>query len=63
MKIAELAKTAFAIPLAGGLLSFGNENYEMLKTDFGLMAPIACLICGCGLLYFGIKSFRRALAS
>ena len=62
MNTSEMTKAGIAILVAGGLLKFGNENYELLKADYGMLAPLACLIGGGALLYYGIKSFRRAMA-
>ena len=62
MNLGELSKAAFAITASGGLMKFGNENYELLKSDVGLAGPLFCLIAGCALAYYGIKSFGRALA-
>ena len=57
MHARDLIKAAISITAAGAVLEFGNTNYEALKSDYTLFAPIACLIIGGGLLFYGAKSF------
>lgn len=60
MNPVNLIQGVVAIAAGGGVLKFGNQNYEMLKADFGLLVPLLCLVGGFGLIIYGIKSFWRA---
>jgi len=58
----KILQAGIAIMMGGGLLKFGNENYEMLKADGGLIGPIFCLLGGGALLIYGLKSLGGAFA-
>ena len=62
MKYGRLLTAVIAIMFASGLAKFGNENYEMLKEDGGLLFPIACLLGALCLGIYGIRSFFKAFS-
>ncbi|MEW4457037.1 hypothetical protein AB1K42_03010 [Roseibium algicola] len=49
--------------MTSALFKYGNQNYEALKADFGLLAPLMCFIAGvllgCSAIILLIKSFRK----
>lgn len=62
MNIFRLVTSVFAILIAGSFAKFGNENYEMLKADGGLLLPIAVLLIAIFLGIYGLRSFFKAFS-
>jgi len=64
MNMFRLVSSVLVIAMAASLFKFGDQNYHILKTDFGLMGPVSILLTGIGLGIFGIvvffKAFRKA---
>ena len=60
MNVTDLVKAAVSVTVASALLKFGNENYEMLKAEGGLIAPFLCLLGGIALGIYALKCFGRA---
>ncbi|MHA7774366.1 hypothetical protein [Roseibium sp. M-1] len=50
--------------IAATLSKFANQNYEAIKTDYSLAAPILLLLTGLALLVTGVltlfRSFRKS---
>jgi len=61
MDFNKLIKSLIAIFVAAGLAKFGNENYEMLKSEGSILIPIACLIGAIILGIYGVIAFFRGL--
>lgn len=63
MNLGRLATAVIAIFLASGLAKFGNENYEALKEQGGVIIPILCLLGALVLGIYGVVAFFRAFVS
>ena len=62
MDVIRFFQAAFALAIASGMVKFGNQNYEMLKTEFSILVPVACLIGGIALAIYGIRTFIRSFS-
>ena len=57
-----MTKAAVAFLLAGQIVKFGHENYELLKADGGVAVPILCLLGGIALGIYGVRCFMDAFS-
>lgn len=63
MNIGRLVIAIVAIFLASGLAKYGNENYEALKENGGVLIPILFLLGAVILAILGIRSLIKAFSS
>lgn len=61
MNMSRLITSILVISMAASLFKFGDQNYQILKTDFGLMGPVFILLTGTVLGLFGVVVFFKAL--
>ncbi|MBO6508872.1 MAG: hypothetical protein JJ979_10430 [Roseibium sp.] len=64
MNLRRLLLSLLFVYVTAILMKFGNQNYEVLKNDFGILGPLSVLTFGLisgtfGILLF-IRSFQRA---
>jgi len=63
MNYSRLITAILFLWMTSALFKYGNQNYEVLKADFGLLAPLMCFIAGvllgCSAIVLLIKSFRK----
>jgi len=62
MNIKNLFIGSLTLTIAGQLAKFGNENYDLLKEEHGLMLPILCLIGAICLGTYGVRSLMRSFS-
>lgn len=62
MDVIRMFQSVMAIMVGGVLAKFGNQNYEAMKADGGILLPVACLLGSIVLLIFGVRCFVRAFS-
>ena len=62
MDVLYMLRSIIAITLGAGLAKYGNQNYEALKADGGILLPTVCLLGAMFFLIYGLRYFVRAFS-